>query len=223
MAWLVRKSLAEEDSPHVHWTADELQAILQSNAEVVDRFSDLMPGHPNYLKKGDAPAGLPIRYPDRPRQAFINELKGPLPDALTLTIVNDRIKLAVEAIEPAVHQFIPTTVTIPNGERDSSWWSMRPCHRIDSLAFEHCEDVYKYYPQPEVYPDLYYYRSNEGRIMKLAARKSLVAGMAMWHDWRFSADFFCEELGQYFLDNEIRGYRLQPDQDLLRSNHIAEV
>lgn len=223
MAWLVRKSLAEEDSPHVHWTADELQAILKSNAEVVDRFSDLVPGHPNYLKKGDVPAGLPIRYPDRPRQAFINELKGPLPDALTSTIVNDRIKIAVESIEPAVHQFIPTTVTMPNGERDPSWWSMRPCHRVDSLAIDHCEDVHKHFPQQEKYPEWYYYRSNEGQKMKLAVKKKLVEGMAIWHDWRFNADFFCEELGRYFIDNKIRGYMLTPEESLFGSKNVVEV
>lgn len=223
MAWIERKSISIIESPHVHWTEETIETILRANAEVVDRFSGLSPDHPDYIKKGDAPAGLPIALPRMPFQAYIKELHGPLPDALTTSIVNNRIKAAVEAFEPAVHQFIPTIVTMPDGTRHENWWAMRACHRVDAVAIEHCEDLHEYRPRPFQFPNWYYYRSNEGSRMKVLVRKARISGKALWYDWRFRRPFFGEELGQRFLDEGIRGYRLRPEDDLMRSNHVAEV
>lgn len=222
MAWLMSKNIIMEDAPNVHWTEETLEEILRVNAEVVDQFSSLAPGHPDYMKKGDAPVGLPIAFPDKPREAYIEKLHGPLPDALTATIVNDRIRQAVENFEPGIHQFIPTVVTMPDGQRNDSWWSMRPCHRVDAIALEHCEDVYEYRPQLTRHPDWYYYRSNEGSKMKLVIHQHIITGMAMWHDWKLQKSLFSEELGQFFIDNGIRGYRL-PSDELNRSSHVSEV
>lgn len=222
MAWLMRKSIRMEDSPHVHWTPETINEILTANAEVVARYSHLPPGHPDYIKEGDAPAGLPISWSGKAREAYIKELHGPLPDALTSSIVNSRIKDAVEAFEPGVHQFFPTIVTMPDGTRDDSWWAMRPCHRVDALAPEHCVDLHEYRPRPEQYPDWYYYRSNEDSRMRIAVLKEKIAGMAIWHDWKFQRDFFAEELGQLFMDEGIRGYCL-PMNEINHTSHVEEV
>ncbi len=219
MAWIARPNI---DSPNVYWTEGTIQEILRANAEVVDRFSSLPPGHPEYIKKCDAPAGLPIALPNKPREAFIKELRGPLPDALSSSVVNERIRAAVERLEPNVHQFFPTTVTMPDGQRDDSWWAMRPCHRVDAVAFELCEDLYQYRPRPDLHPDWYYYRSNEGNKMKIVVRREHISGMAMWYDWRFQKVFFSEGLGQHFIDEGIRGFRV-PADELNRSSHVAEA
>lgn len=219
MAWIMRRIIS---SP-VNWTKETIQEMLRANASVVDHFSSLSPDHPDFIKKGDAPSGRPIPFPDRPYEAFMEKLDEPLPDALTSSIVNDRIRNAVEAIEPGVHQFIPTIVTMPDGSRDEGWWAMRQCHRVDAIILDQCEDVHKYCLQPEAYPDWYYYRSQQNSLMKVAIRKQTVAGMAIWYDWRFQKDFFCDDLGQYFLDHGILGYRLRPEDDLNRSNRVAEI
>lgn len=130
--------------------------------------------------------------------------------------------MAVERLEPDTHQFIPTIVTLPDGTTDESWWAFRRCHRVDAIALQHCEDVYEYRPKPEQYPNWLYYRSNEGSKMRIVVQKGIIAGMATWYDWRFQKHFFSEELGQYFMDSDIRGYRL-PAGGLNRSNHAAEI
>ncbi|MEP7350081.1 MAG: DUF1629 domain-containing protein [Sphingorhabdus sp.] len=222
MAWLMRKSIAREDSPMVNWTPETIEEILKSNAEVVARYPHLSMDHPEFLAKGGAATGHHTRMPERPHEAVVEELFGPLPDALTSSIVNDRIKNAVEAIEPGVHQFIPTIITMPDGSRDASWWAMRICHSIDAIAAEHCVDFHEYRPKPTEYPDYFLYRSNEDNRMRVAVYKDRLARKAIWWDWRFQHTFFSEQLGQYFLDNSVRGYCL-PVDELKRSMHVIEV
>lgn len=222
MAWLMRKSISIEDSPHVHWTDESIQRILRANAEVAAKFCQLPPDHAEYIEESDAPAGLPIALPGKPLEAYIEQLHAPLPDFLTQSIVNSRVKDTVEAVEPGVHQFTPAIVRMPDGSRDEAWWTMRQCHRVDALAFELCQDVHKYRPRPEQHPNWYYYRSNHDRRMKLVVRKKIVDGFAMWYDWRFQETFLGESLGQLLMDNGIRGICL-PKDELGRSLHVAEV
>lgn len=221
MAWLMRKSIAVEDSPMVHWTPETTDEILKANASVAAQFAHLPADHPDY-QEGGAAVGHSIPLPNRPYEAIIEELHGSLPDALTSSIVNNRIRQAVEAIEPSVHQFIPTNVILPDGTRDDTWWTMHICHRVDALALEYCVDVFKYNPKPIQCQNLYYYRSNEDNRMRLAIHKDRVAGMAIWLDWRFRQCFFSEVLGQYFIDNDIRGYSL-PGNELNHTSHVIEV
>jgi hypothetical protein len=223
MAWLMRESIRMEDAPLIRWTPETIDEILVAHAEVVARYSHLSPNDPEFIEEGNVPAGLPIRIPAQPYEIKVSEVYGPLPDAIASTIVNDRIRVAVEAIEPGVHQFIPTILSMPDGTRDRSWWTLHVCHRIESLAYEHCVDVHDYLPQPLKYPTLVRYRSNEDRRLKLAVWKDKIAGKALWFDHKFSRIVLSEELGQYFLDNGIRGYRLRLEDDLNRSNHVIEV
>jgi hypothetical protein len=222
MAWLMQKSISVADSPMVRWTPETIDRILKATGAVEALYSHLPLDHPDHMAKGSAAVGRHIAMPDVPYQAVIEELHGPLPDAISSSIVNNRIKYAVEAIEPNVHQFIPTTLILPDGSRDTSWWAMRFCNKIDAIAFEHCADLYEYRPWIDRYPDYYWYRSNEDSRMSVAVYKDRVAGKAIWWDWRFQHDFMSEDLGQYFLDHEIRGFCI-PKDELNRSNHVIEV
>lgn len=219
MAWLMVESAGLVDAPLVRWTPETIEQILKSNAAALAPFAHLKPGDPNYM---DFPAGIPVPKPSKPYEASIDELHGPLPDALMSTIVNDRIRSAVEAIEPGVHQFIPTTIIMPDKSRDASWWTMRACHRVDAIALEYCIDVFKYNPKPE-YPEYFCYRSNNRSSRKIAVYKDRISGMAMWDDIRWPGTFFSEYLGQYFLNQGIRGYALRPEENLNCSMHVLEV
>ena len=207
----------------IRWTPETTERIIKSNAEIVSRYSGLPPDHPEYIQEGGVPSGHRVRVPDRPYEAIVEELHGPLPDAPMETIVNDRIRQIVEELEPNAHQFFPTTLFLPDGSRDDSWWNIRYCHRVDAIAIEHCEDVHEYHPKPEQYPNWYYYRSNEDRRMKLVVWKDRVSGMAGWFDWRFRRTLFSEALGRRFISEGIRGYRLRPEEDLNRSNHVEGI
>lgn len=223
MAWIMRKNIAEAVAPMVGWTPETIQEILAANAEVVDPLSRLSPDDPRYIKEGDAPAGLPIRMPAKPWEAVIEKYQEPLPDAVSASIVNDRIKAMVESLEPGVHRFIPTVLIMPDGSRQESWWAMGSGHRVDAVAEEHCVDVYRYSPRPDLWPNQYYYTSNWTRETRIVVYKEKISGMAMWYDWRIQLTFFSEQLGQMMLDEGIRGYSLRPEENLLRSTHVTEV
>ena len=222
MAWLLQKSIRIEDTPMAHWSPASVEDILASNAEVVSEYSGLSPDDPRYIKDGDAPVGLPLREPKTHREVVVDEMQGPLPDAPMQTVVNDRIRTIIEKLEPCVHQFFPTVLTLPDGSESHGWWNMRMAHRLDAIAFDHCEDVYKYRPRPEEYPDWYYYRSNMDSRTKLAVRNNVIAGKAIWYDWRFQRSFISEELGQIFIDEGVRGFCL-PADELGRSVHVGEI
>lgn len=223
MAWIMRPSIALEDCPEMNWTAQTIADILKRNSSVVARFSSLPPDHPDYIKAGDAPAGLPVPPPAEPLQMIVSKVHGSLPDALPLGVVNQRIKDAVESIQPGVHQFFPVRMTMPDGSIDQGHFLMRPCHRVDAVAIDRSVDVYEYRPRPEECPDWIYYRSNWDNRTKISIYRDRVFGMAIWFDWRIQNTFFHEELGKHFLSSGIRGFRLRPEDDLMRDNHAKEV
>lgn len=223
MAWIVRKNVDIAVAPMVRWTPETIDEIMAANAEVVARYSHLPPEDPEYIEQGDAPAGHPIRMPSKPYEAVVEEYQEPLPDAVTQTIVNDRIRSMVEELEPGVHQFRPTVLIMPDGTRRDSWWAMRCCHRVDAVAEEHSVDLYRYSPQIDKHPGQYYYRSNWDSRTKVAIYKDKIRGMSFWYDWRIQLHFFGDELASRMLNEDIRGYSLRPEENLGRPNPVIEV
>lgn len=222
MAWLMRKSISISESPHVDWSRETTNEILESNAREVAKYAACPPGHPNYFKQGGVPVGLPREMPSKPFEAVIRELDGPLPDAITSQLVSSRIKAMIEKLEPGVHQFIPTVITKPSGDQSHDWWTMIICNRVDAIVLEQCTDVFEYRPKPEQFPDWYYYRSNEDKNTTLVVSKAATQGMAIWYDWRFQREFFSEELGQIFMREGVTGYCL-PRDEINFSTHVSEV
>jgi hypothetical protein len=226
MAWLMRESLLSEDNPEMvredgilDWLIKTYTASKQSNLKIAA-------DDPLLLDELAAPIGIPLlQKPPFPLSLQIKKMSGPLPDKLPndpLGEVNSAIKNKIEQIEPGVHQFFPVDVFLPDGSKDEPRWWMKVCNRVDAVALEQCEDVYEYRPKPEQYPNWMYYRSNWDKRTKIAVHKDRVAGKAMWYDWRIQKNFFSEELGQYFIDNGIRGYCL-PANELNHSSHVIEV
>ena len=189
MAWLLRHGISLVDRPVGRWSDETVAAIRRANAEVVARYSKLPPADPNYVAEGDAPAGIPIPELDEPRKYQIEKIGASIPDALTTTLVNERIRAIVEQFEPGVHQFSPVVVIFPDGTHDQCWWNMRACHRLDSIDVAQSEGVYGYYPRKNEFPEWYYYRSNMGSRNNLAVNRSIIGNISIWYDWRFQ-NFF---------------------------------
>ena len=138
MAWLLTHSISLPDRALARWSEETVEAIKRANAEVVSRYCILPPDDAQYIKQGDAPAGLPIPELEKTREFIIKEMGETLPDALSLTVVNARIRGIIEEHEPGVHQFSPVMLILPDGSKSDDWWNMRACHRLDAIAFEHC-------------------------------------------------------------------------------------
>lgn len=79
--------------------------------------------------------GLPIAPEGVPSNAAWGAREA-LYDFLTLcgaTIISDRLKNLVEAIEPGIHQYFPLKIFRKNGAPIGSLWIWIVCNRIDSV------------------------------------------------------------------------------------------
>lgn len=113
-------------------------------------------------------------------------------------------------------------VLLEDGTIDKSRWLMHICNRVDAIALEHCADVYEYRPKPDQHPGWYYYRSNFDSRTRIAVRRSIISGKALWYDLRLQQFLLGQELGQFLIENGFRGYDL-PFDGLGRSLHVEEV
>src|SRR6478735_1685229 len=105
MAWLLTNSISLPDGPLTQWSSESADAIKRANAEIVAHHSALPPDDPGFIKPGDAPAGLPMPEPVETREFIVKSMGETLPDALSPTVVNERIRAIVEELEPGFHQF----------------------------------------------------------------------------------------------------------------------
>ena len=107
-------------------------------------------------------------------------------------IVSKRLKDAVEATEPGVHQFIPVEVLhkddTPYGE---PFWYFIICSRIDAVDPSRggVEKLF-YTAAPDKFPDKYFWEIKTGGRSKLAVSKEKTAGRAAWRDTRYTTGTF---------------------------------
>lgn len=206
----------------VGWTQASIDDIVAENAAVVAPYARLPCDHPEYIEETDSPVGHRRPALTRQWEAVVEDYSGPLPDALSMTKVNDRVKRLVEALEPGVHQFRPMTLTMADGTKPDGWWNMQCCNRIDAVAEESCIEVYRYHPRPNDWPNWFYYLSDLDSRTRVSVHRDRIRGMSFWYDWRMQHYFFSEALGQAIVDQGIQGFTV-PNDGLGRSRHVTEV
>ncbi|QNQ09947.1 imm11 family protein [Sphingomonas alpina] len=223
MAWLRCDSILIEDCPTLEWDERSKDWLKTVRAKQRQPLEALPPEHPDHVWQFGGPSGIP--YPESPAFPLVTSVVhsvGPLPDHSPPAGASSRFKDAVERFEPGVHQFFPMEVLLEDGTVDKSRWLMHICNRVDAIALEHCADVYEYRPKPDQHPGWYYYRSNFDSRTRIAVRKSMISGKALWYDLRLQRFFLGQELGQFLIENGFRGYDL-PCDGLGRSQHVEEV
>ncbi len=186
-------------------SSNRLRAADADGQALVDKFwEDHAASYSQLMKPGKA---FPKQY--YPKQVKIETgdevfdyhgIKG-------MMIMSDRLKCAVEDIEPDVHQFVPVEMLNRDGSPyGGKFWFWSICTMLDVINPE-LGGVYK--RGSEKYPDIYDWviRSGEGMREKLAVYKDKIAGRAMWYDKRMYGNmFFCDALVDHMRAENMTGW-----------------
>lgn len=97
-------------------------------------------------------------------------------------IVSGRLRALVEEVEPGVHQFVPVEVERPDGTPLGEPYFFSNANLLDAIN----PDPGGVYKLASPWSDNYFWEVESGaeNLKKLAVRKDVVAGKAMWCDVR---------------------------------------
>lgn len=111
--------------------------------------------------------------------------------------VSERLKDAIEAIEPGIHQFVPVELLHRDGAPyGKPLWYFTICTLIDAISPQSPGLRKAFYTaRPEENPDSYFWTILPGGRDKLAVSKEAIAGRAVWCDRRYiTGTFFSDAL-----------------------------
>ena len=115
-------------------------SLLKGDDERLIEVADTTPDGGLYFGHGrDLRSGRPVKTEHFPKM-LKKESGSKIPDfdrLHSLTYVSDKFKSIVEAIEPAVHQFIPFQIVGPHKAVLADMWFIVVCNRLDSVDREH--------------------------------------------------------------------------------------
>ncbi|WP_339860791.1 imm11 family protein [Paremcibacter congregatus] len=117
-------------------------------------------------------------------------------DGAHFTMVSDRLKRAIEDIEPGVHQFVPVDVLGRDGAPyGGQYWFFTLCSFLDAISPD-LGGVYKREGYDFAnHPDRYSWVIKSGGRNNLAVYKDKIAGHAVWYDVRYpSSPFYADAL-----------------------------
>jgi hypothetical protein len=222
MAWIPQSVYSKADNPEMERNKEAVEWIEEVLRDIKEQYSTCDRSDPNYIRLSQSAIGFPFPEPTCVFRAQVISMSAPLPDHLPgsgFGAVNTKIKDAIEAIEPGVHQFFPVEVTFPDGSLAEPYWYLNAVNRVNAIALEHCVQVYERFYDRDLYPgwsDFVYNRMPETII---AIHKEKVAGMALWIDYKLDQNFISEDLAKFIMDNKIRGYGLSD----LNYNRAIEI
>jgi hypothetical protein len=219
MAWWAQQEWDSDEFRIVYrteWMGDSGERYAEATAEVerVIRETHLtpdpgprpwLPPSPWDILHGVSP-GIGFRYPmpDRPYQLAIAEEATYLADILPVRCgeaITERVVDAIERIEPGVHQFLPCELHFRDGSPvPERRWILNNCERLDSVAVGHCNVVMS---------------QKTGFILKgngktdIKVWRDVVAGHALWTDWRMGGSplYIADDLYETLNALRVRGWR----------------
>jgi Protein of unknown function (DUF1629) len=124
--------------------------------------------------------------PDRPYKLRFKSKIGKLPDCYGWMITN-RVRDAIEALEPGVHQHLPVEFYYKDGAKiPEERWYLNICNRLDTIAAEHSDII--------VQPKFGYYLTGNGPYpTDIKLWKHKVAGHAIWAEWKYNNDTYVSD------------------------------
>ncbi len=111
--------------------------------------------------------------------------------------ISQRLKDAIEAIEPGVHQFIPFDLLNKDGSPyEAQFYFYNICTEVDAVNPVLGGVKKRFYGlSPEEHPDIYSWQIKSGGDKNLAVFKNRIAGRAIWTDRRYTVvRFFSDTL-----------------------------
>jgi hypothetical protein len=211
MAWIPQSTFEEADNPEMERNVEAVEWLESVNRELKAKYAALDRNHPDYVSLHGYPIGFAIPEPTCAFRAQVVSASARLPDHLPgsgFGAVNSKIKDAIEAIEPGVHQFFPVEIVMPDGSLAEPYWFMNVVNRVNAIALAQCVEVYEFFYNKDEYPGWSVVRFNTQPDTIIAVRKNVIQGKALWYDYKFRGIFFSEALAKFIIENEIRGYRL---------------
>jgi hypothetical protein len=192
MAWMPTDDIGPQGYQTFDIVDDSKERLAALTAQVVEQYAhldktDLM--HSGYkVCEVGLETGFRFPLPERSLKAQMDRKIRWLPDAYPFSIgqaVNQKFIDAIEAIEPGVHQYLPFEILQPDGSLyHTQYWLLNICNRVDSIDFEHSENLHAFYwPDSDIVMSYGFntFRANEQRP-KFVIAKDRVAGMAFWFD-----------------------------------------
>ncbi len=123
--------------------------------------------------------------------------------------ISQRLKDAIEDIEPGVHQFIPFELLNKDGSPyEAQFYFYNICTEVDAVnpVLGGLEQQF-YVDDPQKRPDCYHWKAKPG-YKNLAVFKDRIAGRAMWTDCRYVVGhFFSEALLTRMRTDGMEGWR----------------
>lgn len=203
-----------EERPETEWTQQmrDWYDPIARQIYLENRDRDRL--DPLYMRGGgwdQYPWGQGIRFPEPPAPLKLKVTKLPgniLPDILYGSVaVSARVMTKIEKIEPNVHQFIPLEIELPDGTiSDRPYWRFCDMNVLDTLVLEKSEQVQPIWPNKERFPDFFRYGETANGPPVLALNKAVIAGKAIWQDYKLSLNFFSDDLANWLDAEGIKGW-----------------
>lgn len=122
------------------------------------------------------------------------------------TLVTEAVRDKIEALEPGVHRFFPVELTMPDGTPTAQrYYGLNICVRLDAVDPDKSTGVRRYHVLPAKLPKVWDY-SFGGDKIEVAVRKSVIAGHAIWYDYRLCKAMVSDELADWFEAEGIKGW-----------------
>ncbi|AZO08342.1 MULTISPECIES: DUF1629 domain-containing protein [unclassified Mesorhizobium] len=223
MAWYIATSLRNEDRPKL--------TVAPENVAAYDKVCDAMTAQYEQLPKDDPLYAVadPVEMingfelPDfEPFEIKIRGSSADLPDIISTGmgwLVSDKVRAEIERIEPGRHKFLPARLATDTETGIDRWRFLDICGRLDCVALDASEGVFKRVYDPEL-PEYFRYLEEGGSKTKIAIWRSCAEGRAIWYDYRIKRRFISDEFAEFIQRECIRGWSLTTFD---RPNRVREV
>ncbi len=200
MAWWVQGEIDDEFGKRIsyptEWMGDSKERMEAAMAQVAAEMKAAhftpdpgprpWPASPYDTIAGSGPtAGFRQPMPDHPYQLRFKVKVNYLPEIFGSYIITNKVRDAIEAHEPGVHQYLPCELYYKDGiQVPEERWMLNICNRLDTIAAEHCNIV--------VSPRSGYYLTGNGPA-DVKVWKQKVAGHAIWSEWKYNNDTYASD------------------------------
>ncbi len=115
--------------------------------------------------------------------------------------ISDRVRGAIESIEPNVHQYFPVDIIRKDGSHcEKKYWILNICTRLDSAIDPERSTCIKAGRELTRFPNNWSYMHPSGVEPKISLKKSMISGRAIWCDARYSEIFISDNLNKSLHD-----------------------
>lgn len=125
----------------------------------------------------------------------------PMFTAQYLIAVNDKIRCAIESLEPGVHQFLPFSIRLSDDQPKAGYFLMNICHLVDAIVPE----------RTNLRRDTRRYSSRNvlrDASLHMTLNPSVIAGMAIWYDRNFTEPFVADQIAETLRREKVTSYNL---------------